>query len=172
MATTLNVAIIRAGSPVLNINLVPAHLPTEVRQAFEQLAEKRAALTDAEKRMAGLKGTAWTEADGQRAEAEQAAGTALEDFVRISAASSTAIRDSANATFTACIERASAHIQGALDELAEAGQAAALYASVTPGKPVLRLDTRGAEDSTARKSIGMARSLLQEMRSWVPDSVE
>lgn len=172
MSQTLNICIIRPGSPPLNINLVPDHLPTEVRAAFVALAQARVDLDQAEKAFAGAQADNFHELDTAVRAARETAAKALEDFTAIGAASSTAVKDSANAAFVAAIERANAQIQGALDSLAEAGQAASLYASVRPGKAVLRTDTRAAEDSVVRKNLGMARSLLQEVRPWVPDGID
>ncbi|WP_128380488.1 hypothetical protein [Streptomyces cavernae] len=171
-ATTLNIGIIRAGSPALNINLVPTHLPADVRAAFEHLAKSRSDLADAERALGGVHGDAWHDANTRVETARAAADQAMTDFAALGAASSTAIKDSANAAFNGCIERASGHLQAALDELAEASQAAALFHSVTPGRPVIHTDTRRANEAPVKQAIGMARGYINDARGFVPDSVD
>ncbi|MET9056766.1 hypothetical protein ABZX99_02970 [Streptomyces antibioticus] len=171
-ATTLNVGIIRPGSPPLNVNLAPSHLPADVRRSLETLAHAHAAAAEAEKELAGVRGEAWHAANAKAETARQAAGQAMQEFAALNAASSTAIRDSAQAAFNQAIDRVNTALQQAADGLAEAGQAAALFHSVTPGKPVVRTDTRRANEAPVRHKLAMARSYLNDARSFVPEDLD
>lgn len=171
-ANTLNVGVIRPGSPPLNVSLVPAHLPADVRGAFEALARARVELAEAERELAGVRGEAWHQANAKAEAAREKADKAMKDFLTLNAVGSTAIRDSALAAFNQAIDRVNAALQTAADDLIEAGQAAALFHSVTAGKPVLRTDTRRADEAPVRQKLGLARSYLNETRSFVPDDID
>lgn len=172
MATATELHIIRKMSTPLIINLVPAHLPEPVRTALEQLAASRAGLADAERNLAGATGEAWVDANEQLAEARAAADKALDNFGKVNGGSSTALKDSALSAFTQAMGAANEHVQAALDALKDADQAAALFHSVTPGKPVLRLETQAALESPVHKLLGVVRSDLRDVHSLLPDSVD
>lgn len=172
MAKATEIYIVRKMSTPLIINLVPAHLPEPVRAALEQLAALRSELADAERDLAGAKGEAWVTANERLTEARSAADKALEDFGKVNGDSSTALKDSAVSAFTRAMGAANEHIQAALDALKDADQAAALFHSVTPGKPVLRLETRPALESPVHKLLGVVRSDLRDVHSLLPDSVD
>ena len=168
----IELSIPRKMSTPLTIALNAEHLPQPVAEALQDLVTARSDLMAAQTALNSATGTDWGPANEKVTAATEAAEKALADFAGISAASSTAIRDSAAVAFAASMEAAHGHLQAALDVLAEASQACALHHSVTPGKPVLRLDTRAAGESKTRQRISMVRSELRDLAAQVPDSVD
>lgn len=172
MPKITELSITRRMSTPLQISLVAEHLPAPLRTSLEDLATRQAELAAAEQNLASAKGAAWTEANERVEAARTEAEQALTDYAGQSAASSTAVRDSAAVAFTAAMEAAHGHLQAALDALVEASQACALHHSVHPGKPVLRLDTRAAADSKTRHRIGMVRGELRDLMAQIPDDID
>jgi len=168
----IELSIPRRMSTPLHIELNPDHLPAPLKAGLEDLVTKRAELAAAQQTLASAKGGSWGPASEAVNAAETAAQQALEDFAGLSAASSTALRDSAAVAFAAAMESAHGHLRAALDSLAEASQASALHHSVSPGKPTLRLDTRAAADSKTRQRISMVRSELRDLAAQVPDAID
>lgn len=159
-------------SPPVVVALVPEHLPAPVRAAHDTMRSAIANKYRVETELASA-------APADKAEQQKAldAGTAtmnatINDFMSVNAASATAMSDQAHACFVAAMDQANAAVRAALDALEDATQAAALHASVTPGRPVLRLDGQAASDAPVRFPLSMARSNLREILSQLPDSLD
>lgn len=172
MAQLAEIHITRKMSTPLVIGLVPDHLPTPVREALEHLSAKRAELSAAERNLAGAKGAAWTEANDRLNTARAAADKALADFGTVNGASYTTITDAALAAFTQAMDTVNEHLVAALEALKDADQAALLFHSAKPGKPVLRIETKTALESTIHKQLGIVRSELRDVQSLLPDSLD
>jgi hypothetical protein len=172
MNKPLELSINRRMSTPLTISLVPEHLPAPVREALQDLAAKRGDLAAAHQKLSSATGADWGPANDKMIAATAAADTALSDFGGISAASSTAIRDSAVCAFEAAMGAANARLVEALDALADADRAAQLWHSTKAGKPVLRYASQTSADSEIHKRLSMSRSELREQLSQLPDSLD
>jgi hypothetical protein len=154
------------------VSLRAEHLPPPAREALAVLQQAIAGKAAAE--------TAFANATSRdKAVAQQAVGTATEavhaalsGLADVTASSTTAIRDSANAAFITSMAAASGAVRTAVDALAEATDAAALYATAKPGRPVLRLDGRGPTDAPVRARLGLLRSQLRDLLSLLPDDID
>lgn len=172
MSKTIELSIPRRMSTPVRMELVAEHLPAPLQESLADLLAKRAELGNAWQALSAASGETRTLASKQATEAEGIAKQALIDFVDLNAASSTAIKDSAAAAFAKAMEDAAGHLRAALDCLADASQACALHHSVRSGKPVLRLDSRQANDSETRYQLSMARGDVQDVLSKLPDAVD
>ncbi|MEU6373941.1 hypothetical protein [Streptomyces sp. NPDC046909] len=168
----IELSILRKMSTPLTINLEDQHLPAPVRQSLHDLVGKRAGLAEAEQALASAKGAAWAEANERAGTARTEAEQALVDYAGVSAASSSAIRDSAAAAFEEAVGVAHARLREALDALADADRAALLWHATRPGKPVFRYESTTGLESRVHKQFGVVRSALRDVLPDVPDSLD
>jgi hypothetical protein len=172
MIKPLEMTIPRRMSPPARIALVPEHLPPHVRDGLTRLQgavgryqAAETAFADAEP--AG-KRQAKADADAAKADVDQV----LYDLATLTAASTTALRDSGVAAFTAAMGRVSRSVRDALAALAEAQLAADMVASTHPGKQMLRLDTRAAAEAPIRQKFSMTRDALKKVLPGLPDGLD
>ncbi|MGV9707461.1 hypothetical protein [Streptomyces sp. NPDC003483] len=170
--TTTELSITRAMSTPVRIALVGAHLPTPVQHALGEVVSTQAELSAAQQVMAGVPREEWGKANERVNAATEAANQALNDFSGVSAASSTATRDSATVSFVAAMGAAAEHLRAALDALADADRAALLAHAVKPGRAVLRYETQAGLDSATHRNLSMLRSDLRDTLSQLPGDID
>jgi hypothetical protein len=115
----------------------------------------------------------------EKAQAQDAVNTAaaevnsaLLDLATSTAGSTTALRDSGVAAFTAAMDRVASSVRSAIDALAEAQLAADLVASVHAGRQVLRIDTRSATEAPIRQKFSIQRSALKAVLADLPTGLD
>lgn len=172
MSQLLELSIPRPMSTPARVSLRAEHLPPPAREALERLQQAVAAKGAADTAFVNATGRDKTTAQQAADAAGEAVNIALSDLGSVTAASTTAIRDSALAAFTVSMATASGSVRTALDALAAATDAAALHATARPGRPVLRLDGRGPTDAAVRAQLGLVRSQLRELLSQLPDDID
>lgn len=172
MTNTLAFTYHRPLNPPTQFDLVPQHLPADVRSALTKLAEAVGAKAIVEEK---LKTAAPADKPGLQEEltrASVAVDEAAGEYGTVGGASTTAIRDTAASAFVLAVESAAAGIRQAIDSLGEVGQAAALHASVRPGRAPVRLDTPAAADAPVRGQLVMLRSQLREVLAALPEDID
>ncbi|MFJ9376826.1 hypothetical protein [Streptomyces sp. NPDC101455] len=169
MATT-TISFNRPLNPPMKLALNPAHLPAVVCGAYLALHAAAVAKTEADNRLS----TADPADKPALTEAAATAQTALDEafaaYGDIGGTSTTAIHDAAGAAFHKATEGAAGAIRAALDYLAEAGEAAALYVSVRPGRAPVRLDTQAA-DGALKMQLSLLRGGLQDVLRGLPEDI-
>ena len=172
MSQLTELSIPRNMSVPARVSLRAEHLPTEAREALTRLKTTIAEKATAERAFADATGPGKATAQSAVGTATDAVHAALANLGDVTASSTTAIKDSANAAFVTSMETASGSVRAAVDALADAADAAALYATAKPGRPVLRLDGRGPTDAPVRARLGLLRSQLRELLSLLPDDID
>ncbi|MGP4008173.1 hypothetical protein [Streptomyces sp. 4N124] len=162
----------RHRSTLARVALVADHLPADVSAALQALQQSRSNLDRAEQAFAAATPANWHQLDDEVQAAREADAKVVDDFVKLSAASSGAIRDSAAAAFADCIERANASIHAALEALTEAGQACTLYHSVKPGRAIVNIEGVQGEPPRTNQRISIVRGELRDSLAGIPDSVD
>lgn len=172
MAQLTELFIVRPMSTPLQIRLVGEDLPAPVRQALADVVTTQAELKAAQHVMGSVSRAEWGNANERVTAAAEAAGQAVTDFAGVGAASSSAIRDSAAASFATAMDRAAGHLRDALAAMEDANRAALLWHAVKPGKPVLRYETDAGRDTAIHKQLGIVRSDARDLLSQLPDSLD
>lgn len=172
MSQLTELSIARNLSTPARISLRAEHLPADCRTALEELQYALARKAAAEATFASADRPDKAAAQQTVGTATEAVHAALSNLGEVTASSTTAIRDSAVAAFTRAMDTASGAVRTALDSLAEASDAAALYAAARPGKPVLRLDGRGPTEAPIRARLSVVRSDLRDLLSQMPDDLD
>lgn len=172
MSQLTELSIVRPMSTPVRIRLVGEHLPAPVRQALTEVVTTQAELATAQQALGSAAGAEWGKANEQVTAAAEAANQSLADFSGVSAASSTATRDSAAVAFATATGSAAEHLRAALDALADADRAALLAHAVKPGRAVLRYETQVGLDSAVHQRLSMLRSDLRDTLSGLPDDID
>ncbi|PBC77588.1 hypothetical protein BX265_2339 [Streptomyces sp. TLI_235] len=170
-AGIVDLVITRRLSPPSHIVLRPEHLPAPVADAFATVAQALGAEREAQQAAdlaRGSKAEA-AAADAARAEVDQAVNALAE----LTAASGTAIADSAGAAYIRALANAQAAIREAGAQLEEAQHAIALARRVQPGRPVLNLnlDGRGLREHPGWQRLSAARQQLRHAAENVQGGV-
>ncbi|GAA4865990.1 hypothetical protein [Kitasatospora terrestris] len=149
-------------SPPSHLTLRPAHLPAPCADAFAAVRDALAAERTAQEAADKARGSKpeQAEADAARAVTDQA----LQDFAEVTAASSSAIADSAQAAFEDALGVALLAIREAEARLEEAQHARALRLRVQPGRPIthLGLDSRTLRDDPRWQQLSGVRQALRD----------
>ncbi|MDV9168736.1 hypothetical protein R6V09_01080 [Streptomyces sp. W16] len=170
-STLTTIGINRPLNPPLRVELNPAHLPADVRHAFETLAQAAADKAGADQALHTAVPADKVRLQGEADTAQTAVDAALAAYGDIGGTSTTAIHDSAASSFHKAVEATAAAIREALDRLAEAGQAAALHASTKSGRAPVRLDTNAASEAPIRGQLAMLRGYLRDTLAGLPQDI-